>query len=337
MREHIAEMEATPFDGCVFHIDAREANGTNHNFSFSSWGSRAFTEAEVQPAIDDLKATPFKRFTHNFLRFNVTPGNVDWFDDFSPVLNNARLAARVAREGKGAGIVFDTEQYDGNHFLFAYRQQRDAKTKSFDEYAAQARLRGRELMQAFQEGHSDLHILLTYGYGLSLVEAHYLKKHPGEPRYDLLAPMLDGMFDAATGSSKIIDGYEHAYGYKTAAEFAGARERIHGAELFNVAKTNPAKIENHSSLAFGLWLDNGWRTNGWNTVDVEKNYFTPQSFEQSVRLAFEHADEYVWIYNEKPVWWSMNRPLARLDVPPVYQEILRKAIGREETAASPGK
>lgn len=335
MREHIAEMESTPFDGCVFRIDVHDPTSTIQ-LSWNVWGKRAFIEAELQHAIDDLKATPFKRFTHNFLRLSVvTPGDVDWFDDFSSILNNVRLAARAAREGNAAGIAFDTEQYDGNHFLFTYKQQRDAKTKSFEEYAAQVRVRGRELMQAFQEGFPNLHILLTYGYCLSLAEARYLRKHPGEPRYDLLAPLLDGMFDAATGSSKIIDGYEYSYGYKTAAEFDGARKQLHGPDLFKVATADSAKIEKHHSLGFGIWLDHGWRTNGWNVDDVEKNYFTPQSFEQSVQLALEHADEYVWVYNENPQWWSEIGKTKNL--PRAYEQALRNALRRAEPAALGGK
>src|SRR5438093_12211734 len=87
MREHIAEMERTPFDGCVFHLLYTEPNGSRGNFMWEDWGKRRFTEAELQPALEDLQATPLHRFTHNFLRFNVTPGDVDWFDDFSAVLN----------------------------------------------------------------------------------------------------------------------------------------------------------------------------------------------------------------------------------------------------------
>src|SRR5689334_8371251 len=70
MRDHIAEMEKTPFDGCVFHVDyAKPANGTG-SFTWEAWGSRSFEMVELQKALDDLKATPFHRFTNNFLRFN---------------------------------------------------------------------------------------------------------------------------------------------------------------------------------------------------------------------------------------------------------------------------
>jgi hypothetical protein len=329
MRAHIAEMEATPFDGCVFHVDTKDANGATDSFAWKCWSKKAFTEAEVQPAIDDLKATPFKRLTSNFLRFNVCPGDVDWFDDFSPIVSNARLAARVAHEGKAAGLLFDVEQYGKP--LFTYRKQRDAVGKSFEQYAAQARLRGRELMLAFQEGYPNLHVLLTYGYCLSLREARGAK-NPADTEYSLLAPFLDGMFNAATGSSKIIDGHEYSYGYKAPAQFDDARKQFYGGDLFRVIGTDTAKVEKHLALGFGVWLDNAWRTNGWNPADVEKNYFTPASFEQSVRFALERSDEYVWIYTEKPCWWSTDGKPR--DLPPAYEQALRRALKHDAATVS---
>src|SRR5205823_14115198 len=81
MRQHIAEMEKRPFDGTVFEIAAGKVRFINE-----AWGKRKFSEAELAQSIDDLKATHFHRFTENFLRFDVTPGDVDWFDDLSSII-----------------------------------------------------------------------------------------------------------------------------------------------------------------------------------------------------------------------------------------------------------
>ena len=83
LRDHHAAMEQTPFDGCVFHVMAREPEpgAAPENLTWLVWGRRAFHRAEVQSAVDDLKAISWKRFHHNFLRFNTTPANLDWFDD----------------------------------------------------------------------------------------------------------------------------------------------------------------------------------------------------------------------------------------------------------------
>src|SRR5262245_57020810 len=76
MRQHIAEMERTPFDGCVFHVNFVDHIGATGNFTWQGWGQRAFNQADLKTALDDLKATPFRRFTHNFLRFNTTPAKL---------------------------------------------------------------------------------------------------------------------------------------------------------------------------------------------------------------------------------------------------------------------
>src|SRR4029077_1593153 len=78
MRAHIAEMEASPFDGCVYHLSYPRSDGTTGNFTWEVWGKRAFTEDELRPALDDLRATRFRRFRYNFLRFNTTPAEIDW-------------------------------------------------------------------------------------------------------------------------------------------------------------------------------------------------------------------------------------------------------------------
>ena len=128
MRQHIARMRQTPFDGTVFHVNHTSAGGKRGNFTWEAWGTNVFTRAEDAGAIEDLKQTDFGPFNQNFLRFNTTPAQLDWFDDYSAVLQNAKLAANIAREGGCPGILFDIEQYDGA--LFDYRKQRETSDKS---------------------------------------------------------------------------------------------------------------------------------------------------------------------------------------------------------------
>jgi hypothetical protein len=84
-------------------------HATRARHAWEAWGQRPFTAAELQPALDDLTATHFSRFTHNFLRFNTTPAKLDWFDDYSSVTNNARLAAWFALQARCPGLLFDIE------------------------------------------------------------------------------------------------------------------------------------------------------------------------------------------------------------------------------------
>ena len=92
-------------------------------------------------------------------------------------------------------MLFDIEQYDG--LLFDYRKQRDAKTKSWEVYAAQVRQRGREVMEAFQDGYPGLTVFLTFCYSLPWLESASGRGALAECHYGLLAPFMDGLVDAA--------------------------------------------------------------------------------------------------------------------------------------------
>ena len=319
LRQHIGTMEKTPFDGCVFHVVTTGSLAKPENFTWLCWGRRRFSEAELRPALDDLKATSFRRFTHNFLRFNTAPADLDWFDDHSAILDNCRRAARVACEGHCAGILFDDEEYQARLFTFA--SQRDARTRSWGEYAAQARRRGREVMEAFQEEFPGLTILLTFGHSLPRTRSGGGKTPLAECDYGLLAPFLDGMIDAARGESRLVDGFELSYGYNEQAKFAAGYRLMKQSVLPIVA--DPERYARVVSAGFGLWMDYDWTKKGWDTADPSRNYFAPEAFESSLRWALERSDQYVWIYTETPRWWSTEGKPVRL--PPRYDEAVRRA------------
>lgn len=324
MRRQIAQMEQTPFDGAVFHVTYAKPDGKPGDFLWEAWGRRAFTDAELAPALADLTATQFRRFTRNFLRFNTSPGDVDWFDDFSAIRTNARLAAHIARAGGAAGILFDTEQYHAP--LFEYRKQRDSGAKSWEAYAAQARRRGREIMQAFQQGFPDLTVFLTFGYGVPWLEMRNGAQSLAACEYGLLAPFLDGMVDAASSRARLVDGYEPAYFHnKDLAKFAAAY-RMLTEELLSIV-ADPMRYLRLLSVGFGLFLDYDPQGRGWNSVDGSANYYTPADFEASVRAALDVADEYVWIYAQVPRWWSPAG--TSVNLPEGYAEALRR-VRRDE-------
>jgi hypothetical protein len=325
LRRHLDTVERAPFDGCVYHIVATDSQEKSENFAWLCWGRRAFTDAELKPALDDLRATPLRRFTHNFLRINTTPADLDWFDDYSSVANNARLAAHVARDAQSAGILLDVEQYQGK--LFTYRKQAQAKTRSWADYAGQARRRGREVMEALQDGFPGLTVFLTFGHSLPRTESQGGKKPLADCDYGLLAPFLDGMIAAAQGDTRLVDGFELSYGYQDAARFDAAYQLMKQGVLPIVA--DPVKYARVVSAGFGLWMDHDWRRKGWDTSDPTRNYFTPAAFEASLKSALERSDQYVWIYTETPRWWSEEG--KRVQLPDAYVEAIARARSAQGT------
>jgi hypothetical protein len=319
MRRHIAQMEATPFDGCAYHLDYTRPDGSSGNFTWEAWGRRTFTRAELQASIDDLEATPFRRFKYNFLRFNTTPADLDWFDDYGAVVANARLAAEVARQAGSRGIALDPEQYRAP--LFDYAKQRDAASKPWESYAAQARRRGREVMAAFEDGYPGLTVFLTFGYSMPWSQTRGGRVPLSRCSYGLLAPFLDGMVEAAAGSTRIVDGYELSYGETKPQRFKAAYREMKQTLLPIVA--DPAKYHQVFSFGFAVWLDYESGKHGWNTSRPDRNYLSPRRLRSTVRKALETADEYVWVYSETPRWWTESG--SPLKLPPAYPDALRGA------------
>lgn len=316
MRRHVAEMAATPFDGCVFHVDYAKLGGKG-SLTWEMWGQRTLDEASFEGAVADLRAARPVRFTERFLRVNVTPGDLDWFDDFAPVVANARLAARVAWRGHVRGVLLDVEQYQGQ--IFDYRRQRHALSQPWESYAIRARHRGREVMEAFQAGFPGLTLFLSFGHSLPWVQSKRGQIPLADVSYGLLAPFLDGLLDGARGSTRIVEGYELSYGFTHTPHFDEARTLVEEGVLPIVG--NPEAYRRRVELAFGLWMDYDWRHAGWDAAAPEKNYFTPERWAASVARAREMSDQYVWIYGEQVRWWGPEAATRR--VPEAYRSALR--------------
>ena len=307
MRQNVKKMEQLPFDGLIFHVSSNKGG----NFVWEMWGKRKFELAEFQHAIDDLKATPFKRLTDRFLRVNVTPGSVDWFDDkaWAVIIQNFAVAAKVAKQGGCKGFMFDVEQYNEQLFNYAKQLYRD---KTFDEYRAKVRQRGREWMKSVNGPYPEITILMTFAYSIAGGP-----KDRAKAPYGLLADFVDGMLDACTPRTRLVDGWEGAYSYKQKEQFDKAYDSIK-VKLAALA-ADPEKYRRHLTAGFGIWMDCASNKVGWHTDYPSENFFSPAQFENSVRLGLQRADEYVWIYTEQPRWWTNQK------LPPLYIEALRKA------------
>jgi hypothetical protein len=233
------------------------------------------------------------------------PGNVDWFDPaWENIIHNARCLARVAKQGGCIGLLFDPEQY--NHTLWTYSgfPVERRKAKAFDEYVAMARQRGREFIRAINEEFPDLAILTLYGPSLTVLSRRK-GRLPTDAAYSLLLPFYEGLCEAASPGTLLVDGYEGAYGFKEDRAFKDAARVIREEVL--KASACPDALRKHLRVGFGLWLDNGSGKNRpWDRKDFSNNYFAPREWAKSVRLALANADPegFVWIYSQQPGWWS---------------------------------
>jgi hypothetical protein len=110
---------------------------------------------------------------------------------------------------------------------------------------------------------TGLTVFLTFGYSLPWSESQGGKKPLAECHYGLLAPFLDGMVEAAKGRTRLVDGYELSDGYKDTTRFPAAYRTVSEGLLPIVA--DPRKYHRVLSIGFGVWMDEDWRRQGWDT------------------------------------------------------------------------
>jgi hypothetical protein len=306
IREHLAEMEARPFDGIVINATGRRDDGKNQflrtAFSREPWKYEWFAGAEA-----DLRASRFQRFTDNFLLVGANPGDVDWFDDegWRAVVEHFRIAARLAKAGGMKGICFDPEPYDPPHEAFTYKAQTGRDRRTFEEYAAKACQRGREVMKAVAAEYPDITIFSFFLNSICASATRHADPRPllAGQGYGLLPAFVDGWLDAAPPTVTMVDGHESSYLYNNDAAFLEAANLIRGACQELVSPENRAKYRAQAQTGFGIYLDayvnpptSNWYVDGKGGPRVER-------LRANVTAALRAADEYVWVYGEKCRWW----------------------------------
>ncbi len=302
---NLPAMEQTPFAGTVF--TARPNTGTNNEFSWDSWGTTVYTQAQMQQAVNNLQAvTNWGNFNQNFLRFNTTPGNVDWFDSFNSILSNVGTAAWIVQQASAGvqGLWFDDEAYQGQ--LWEYSAQKYTSTYSFAQYEAQVELRGEQVMNAIQAVDPNITIVIPNAFEDVWEDIDGNLNNLQSNAYGLLPAFLNGMIEAAGSGIKLVDGDESTYGDKTLSQFEANRTTILSTDLPLVQ--DPTKYLQLMGVSSGTFMDLGHATGQWytNPSQFNLNYFTPSGFQTAVTDSLQVADQYAYVYSETSFWWPSN-------------------------------
>jgi hypothetical protein len=302
VRKNVREYEANlPFDGLVMTVSAR--NGLT--LGWHMFETEKLDPADFQQALDDLKATKFVKFTDNFLATQSSPDSVDFFDPgWSNICYNASLFAKVAKQGGCKGIMFDTEMYNRPFWSYRLSDKKPRPGHTLEEYRQQARKRGAEWIKALNSEYPDITILLLFGPSALYLEtggqAAFLE---GAPNI-LLSAFCDGVCEAATPQTTLIDGYETAYNYRQPEEFIQGRENI----LVNARKLsmNKAAFKKHVRVGFGICPE----SSVWNSdpANYSKNFHTPAGFRAAENYALQFSDKYVWVYSGGMHWLDGTPP-----------------------------
>lgn len=300
LRSSLTAMEKTPFDGVVLAAYGLDANGKPLDLAWKCWSKEPFTRDQFSAAVRDLKAIHSNRLTDNFLRINVTPGDVDWFDDagWASICSKAAIASWLCSEGGLKGIMFDTEEYDAKHRIFYYQEQPGHQQKAFEAFRDQARKRGREFGAALCSVKADPTILFTYA------DAYHVLQENAPPPWStlgLLPAFIDGMLEGAPTTARFVDALEEAYGAKDAGTLAKLKQGVKDGRKMSAI---PSVYSSRMTAGFGLWIDKPLPGGAWNAATPATNYFQPEPFGIVLREALKQTDGYVWIYSEKINWWT---------------------------------
>jgi hypothetical protein len=315
-----------PVDGFVFRV----FDDAGAQLMWEMWGDKKFEWDQFQQARCDLKQLKKSFPKQLYLRLNVSPGKIDWFDDqqWKVVLHNVRIGARLAELGGCRGIMFDSEQYVKQLFNHTHQARKDNCSQA--QYQQRLTQCGCEFMQVLQQEISSSEIILTFGY-------YTAQPGIGDGRpdfdYQLLAGFLDGMRMQAKATTRIIDGWEYSYDYKTQEQFQAARsdliQAISKVSTFTSCALNsdfqPKSLPADYHMGFGLWLDYYQKRKPWNVSQFDENFFTPEAFETSLNLAMEQTDEIVWIYSGEPNWWTGDK------FPQAYRDAIQRSYARKNT------
>jgi len=312
LRENWRAMEGdTPFDGVMFKVETRDDQGRKLS-SEAIWDARPWQRAWLQEALADLQACRFARFTDNFVRFNATPGTVDWADDagWAALADKAGHCAWLMKQSGGKGLAIDFEAYGANPF-----QHDPGKGRSFAATAALARKRGAQFTQAIAREFPSAVLLALWLNSINLKagESDSPETILAASHYGLLPAFIDGMLDAAPPSMLLVDGCENGYYMDSAEEYlraARAMRSWNGGAIRLVSLENRAKYRQQVQAGFGFYLDMFLNdaTNRYYRGPLNGSRLA--RLERNLAFARDAADEYVWIYGEQCRWWGkpMNLP-----------------------------
>jgi len=313
LREHHATMQqTTPFDGVMLALEATAPDGKRYS-SQSIMDAQVWEPAWFATAIEDLKTCRWTTFTDNFLRFNFTPGTIDWDDDkgWDNFCRKTALCAQIAKETGLKGFAVDFEPY--GRAMFKYSAD---SGYSFDEMKSIVRKRGRQWMEAIAEKYPDMVLFTLFIADVNLSAGYdYRPDNTLQPlHYGLLPSFFNGMLDVVPPKMRIVDGCETGYYKNGIGEFtrlALAIQSIGGPAIRLVAPENREKYINQVQVGFGFYLDM------YTNLEGNVYYRGPKEggtrldrLEENLAAAFETTDEYVWIYGEQRRWWKPTDPTA---------------------------
>jgi hypothetical protein len=230
------------------------------------------------------------------------------------------MLAKVLKEKGIEGIFFDNEEY--RRPLFNYPEDCSDPSKSLQEYQDQARLRGRQIMQAIGGEYPQIVFVVLHG-PYSSCSSTPENVRGGATKWqleELRGPFSVGLIEGLANRSRFVDGGE-IYGYRTADDF----QVSYDFRKYGIAspETNCSFISNYLrsvwplkvSIAFGVY-----------NHPFAGQAMTPAILRSTLKRALQRCDDYVWLYFEKQNWYAPGE---------IPQEWVDAVVAARAAAANP--
>ena len=298
------EMEA-PLDGISIRVwgKSRMINGRKYIPGAGNvWGKISWTYEDFSEAVQKLKHLKFKKFKHNFFYAAAYPPDGDWLNDdgWKIIVNNFRIAAKIAKECGLKGIMWDIEEYEG----YVWKYDKLKTSLNYDQAWKRAFTCGQQWGSAVFSEFPDAVIFMP----IMLTLPQY-----GSRISSLNIPFMNGVLEAMPITATLIEGNEGAsYRMTSCQDYNIMQERYRNDFPQRILYGNQSKFRRLTRLAPGMYMDPlllptkpgnefaktdlaDWKQLG--RMNFIRRYFAAM---------FASGSEYVWLYSEKCAWWSKS-------------------------------
>jgi hypothetical protein len=285
---NITFLESQPFDGLVVYL--RNAN-LSVNLTTGVMKPVALSYDTMMSVLAPMASLDFTNLKENLgLIQGSTPP--DFFDDWSVVIQNYANIAKAAKDSGLKGLCFDNEQYHapwGNYgSLTKYYS-----SKTLAEYGTQARLRGKQVMEAMVAEFPNIVFMTLHGPYISEPDAPAALQFPQwQSSNELLGPFFAGHVEGAGSTGCSMDGGE-LYTLRTADDFRTSyswRRNDLPSDAVDCSYI-PSSLRSvwpgRSSISFGVY-DVAFGGASMNATILRS----------TLANSLRQADRYVWFYAE---------------------------------------
>ncbi|MBP5639913.1 MAG: carbohydrate-binding family 9-like protein [Victivallales bacterium] len=301
--KNIRKMEEMPFDGIVFRLKAG-----NMAFDYRKPAPDAYKEDFKH--CTDIK---WQKFTDNFVILFVA-SQQDWFDDeqWANISERAQLIAHAAKLARCKGVCIDPEPYGFNPW--SYMNAERASDSSFERYEAVVRKRGAEFMTALEKELPGLTVLTLFQ-----MTCFKLPSAPMSPekrtdmlsnhKYALLPAFLEGMLEASSPETRIIDCNEPSYYHETPDAYLKDYHAIRQRSPLMLSSKYAALYASHVRAGMATYVDHCLALRPDKTT---ANVMTPQQrlkwLGHNIYYALSSTDSYALCFSERIDWWNGKVP-----------------------------